>query len=125
MMRVYLRELFAAILLYLAALFISIFLLFHLWHYALLWRTLCALIPVPTLFAVCWVVIRQMRRCDEMHLRLGLESLAFAFAGTALVTLTYGFLELVGYPRLSMFWVWGVMAVLWNIGYWIAYRRLR
>ena len=48
-----------------------------------------------------------------MRLR-SLEGLAVAAAVTAGLTLTYGFLESAGFPKLSMFWVWGVMGPVWG-----------
>ena len=47
-----------------------------------------------------------------MRLR-SLEGLAIAAAVTAGLTFTYGFLESAGFPKVSMFWVWGVMGTVW------------
>jgi hypothetical protein len=71
----------------------------------------------------CWAILRQLRRMDEFQLRVQLEALAFAFAGTALLTFGYGFLEVAGYRLISMFFVWPLMAVLWEIGLLLARRR--
>jgi hypothetical protein len=60
-----------------------------------------------------WAVARQVRRMDEYQRSVMLETIAVAFAITGGVTFTYGFLENAGYPRLSMFTVWGVMGVSW------------
>jgi hypothetical protein len=68
-------------------------------------------------------VLRQLRRLDEPALRVQLEALGFAFFGTVLLSFGYGFLEGLGWPRLSMFAVWPVMAVLWVVGGWLAGRR--
>ncbi|MWD29183.1 hypothetical protein E0K89_017015 [Aquicoccus sp. SCR17] len=75
-----------------------------------------SLAPVLPGLAVCWAVLRQMRRLDEMQRRLQLEALSLAFALTAILTFSYGFLENVGFPRLSMFAVLPLMAVLWTAG---------
>ncbi len=48
----------------------------------------------------CWTVVRDMRRLDEMYLRIQFEALGFAFAASALLTFTYGFLETVGAPHI-------------------------
>ncbi|MEA1674025.1 hypothetical protein [Nitrospirillum sp. BR 11163] len=45
-----------------------------------------------------------------------LVAIGFAFAGTALLTFTYGFLEVAGFPRLSMFMVWPLMVLLLVVG---------
>ena len=87
------------------------------------WRDLIALAPMIACAATCWVVLRQLRRIDELQRRIQLEALAFSFAGTAMLTFSYGFLEGLDYPRLTMFWVWPVMAVLWVVGLLIARRR--
>jgi uncharacterized membrane protein SpoIIM required for sporulation len=81
------------------------------------------LAPMAGAVWCCWAVLRQLHRLDEMQLRLQLEGLAVAFAGTALLSVSYGFLEGLGYPRLSMFFVWPLMAVLWQIGLLLARRR--
>lgn len=89
------------------------------------WRDVIALSPMlPGLLAI-WAILRQLRRMDELQRRVQFEALAFAFAGTAFVTFGYGFLEGVGYARLSMQSVWPLMAALWLIGSVLAARRYR
>ena len=89
------------------------------------WATIVSLIPMlPALFVVI-VVMRQLRASDELQQRIQLEALSLAFAGTALITFSYGFLENVGYPKLSMFYVWPLMASLWIIGGLLSSRRFR
>ena len=85
--------------------------------------TLVALLPVLPCGAACWAVLRQLRRLDERELRVQVEALGLAVFGTALLSFGYGFLEGLGWPRLSMFAVWPVMAGLWLIGGWVAGRR--
>ncbi|PTX46637.1 hypothetical protein [Allosediminivita pacifica] len=88
-------------------------------------RLLLALLPMlPALF-ICWVVVRSIRQLDELQRRVQLEALAVAFAGTALITFGYGFLEGVGLPRLSMFLVWPVMASFWFVGVMVGRFRFR
>ena len=88
-------------------------------------RTLCALIPIAPMIAVAITVIRQVRQLDELARAIHLEALAIAFVGTALVTFSYGFLETAGFPRLSMFFVWPLLASLWALGSWFGWRRYR
>ena len=87
------------------------------------WRYAVALAPmVPAAFmVVAWV--RYYRRIDELQQRMALEALAFAFAGTALISFSYGFLDQAGLPRISWWWVWPIMAVLWILGGWLARKR--
>jgi len=87
------------------------------------WRDAIALSPMIAAALMAWVVLRQLRRMDELQVRVQLEAFGFAFAGTALATFSYGFLEGLGWPRLSMFVVWPLMAVLWMAGQALARRR--
>lgn len=84
-----------------------------------------ALAPMVPGVLLCWAIVRLIRRLDEMHRRVQLEAFALAFAGTALVTFSYGFLENAGFPRLSAFAVWPVMCGLWIAGVLIGSLRYR
>lgn len=88
-------------------------------------RTLCALLPIAPMIVVAITVIRQVRQLDELARVIHLEALALAFVGTALITFSYGFLETAGFPRLSMFFVWPLLAALWGFGAWLGWRRYR
>jgi hypothetical protein len=79
------------------------------------WRAVVALAPMLPGCATCWAIVRQLARVDELQRRIQYESIAIAFAATALLTFSYGFLENVGYPRLSMFSVWPVMGAIWGV----------
>jgi hypothetical protein len=118
----YTLELFSTLLLYAALLVGSIEIL---QHTALPdpWRTALALSPMLAFALGGQVVLRQLRRMDEMQRRIQLEALAFSLAGTAMLSFGYGFLEGLGYPRLSMFWVWPVIGGLWCLGLVLARRR--
>ena len=88
-------------------------------------RLLISLAPmIPAIF-LCAAVVGVIRNLDEMQRRLQLEAFALAFAGTALLTFGYGFLENVGLPKLSMFAVWPVMCSLWGAGVIIGSLRYR
>ncbi|SMX44402.1 hypothetical protein [Actibacterium lipolyticum] len=79
-------------------------------------RTLISLAPMlPALF-ICGAIVKSIRGLDELQRKLQFEALALAFAGTALITFSYGFLEGSGFPKLSMFVVWPIMATLWVAG---------
>ena len=78
-------------------------------------RTLMASLPAIPVLLFVWVMARQFRRMDEFVRLRSLESIAVAAAVTAGLTFTYGFLEDAGFPRLSMFWVWGVMGLTWGV----------
>lgn len=84
-----------------------------------------ALMPVPFLFFIAAAVVSELRRMDELGQRIQLEALGMAFVGSALITFSYGFLETVGFPRLSMFYVWPLMGSLWALGCVLGVRRYR
>ena len=120
----YVIELTSALVVYGLILVGSITLLTHV-DVARPWRDLIALSPMLPALAMPWIILRELRRMDELQRRIQLEALGFSFAGTAILTFSYGFLEGLGYPRLSMFSVWPILAVLWVIGLLLARRRYR
>jgi Na+/H+-dicarboxylate symporter len=89
------------------------------------WKYLIAILPVLPAMGIPVAVIRFIQSMDEIQLRLQLESLAFGFAATAIVTFTYGFLQNAGLPDVSWVWVWPVMAMCWIIGQLAARWRYR
>jgi hypothetical protein len=121
----YMFELGAAILLYAAVLVLSLLALRGggVDHPGA--RIAISLMPMLPGGAICWVLLRQMRRLDELGVRVWFEALGLAFAATALLTFSYGFLENVGFPRLSMFAVWPLMSACWGLGLAIANWRYR
>jgi len=78
-------------------------------------RTAVLTCPMLGFFLMIWAIARQVQRMDEYQRQLTLESLSLAAAITAAITFTYGFLENAGYPRLSMFVVWGIMGSAWAV----------
>jgi hypothetical protein len=111
--RKYHVELFSAMLAYLVVLMGSIALAKPMEPGAA--RTLLLLTPIIPLVLSIWAIARHFKRMDEFVRLRSLESLAIAAAATAGLSLTYGFLESAGFPRLSMFWVWGVMGLIWGL----------
>jgi len=86
---------------------------------------LLAVAPIIPAVFICGVVVQAIRNLDEMQRKLQLEALAVAFAGTALITFSYGFLEGNGLPKLSMFAVWPLMSALWFTGVMVGLLRHR
>lgn len=69
---------------------------------------------------------RPLRQYDELQRRIQLEALALAFAGTAILGTTYGFLVNAGLPEIDWgAWIWPGMAGLWAVGLVVAGRRYR
>ncbi|MEX3630073.1 MAG: hypothetical protein VB138_11965 [Burkholderia sp.] len=85
-------------------------------------RILVSLLPILPGLGIYWAIVRRL---DELQRRIELESLLIAFGGTALLTFSYGFLENVGFPSLSLFVVWPVMGVLWVLSSVCVSRRYR
>ena len=86
-------------------------------------RAIIAVIPViPTILGLV-AIIRAIRRMDELERRVHFEAVAFAFAATALLTFTYGLLENVDFPRISLVWILPLMVALWALGQAFARRR--
>ncbi|HTU65032.1 MAG TPA: hypothetical protein VMF52_03690 [Steroidobacteraceae bacterium] len=77
-------------------------------------RTALMLSPmIPALLGL-WAFMRQVGRMDEFVRLRNLQALSIAGGVTALFSLTWGFLENVGYPRLSMFVIWMVFGLSWG-----------
>ena len=119
----YLVELFAVITLYGIVLAASIWLLKTYPDSPL--RAVIAVAPMLPALLLPAVVVRYLRRVDELQRQIQLEALGFAFAGTAVITFGYGFLENAGFPRLSWFAIWPIMGALWIIGSFVSQRRYR
>lgn len=81
-------------------------------------RTLVLLAPAIPVVLCVWAIVRHFGRMDEFVRLRSLESIAIAAAVTAGLSFTYGFLEGAGFPRLSMFWVWGIMGGTWALVSW-------
>ncbi|MBT2786428.1 MULTISPECIES: hypothetical protein [unclassified Halomonas] len=119
----YLYEMGAALACYMVVLAVSLFALIHFHDADFVVRVAITLSPVIPAAFMCWAVVRQMRRLDEMQLRIQFEALGFAFAASALLTFSYGFMENIGAPHLPWLWVWPIMGLMWIVGLMIAKNR--
>ena len=91
------------------------------------WRIVIALVPaIPTALLV-WFMARAIMEMDELQRKIQIEGLAFAFAGTAFVTLFYGMLQIarVGLPHISTLFIYVLMVALYGIGTVLAGRRYK
>jgi len=109
--RQYRLELFSAMIAYMLVLIGSIYLAKRMDPGTA--RTILLITPVVPLMLAVWAIARHFGRMDEFMRLRSLEGLAVAAAVTAGLTFTYGFLESAGFPKVSMFWVWGVMGTVW------------
>ena len=87
------------------------------------WRYAVAVLPMIPVGFVLRDWLRMFRRSDELEQRIALESIAFAFGATALLTFTYGLLQLAGLPDINWLFVWAVMGSCWIAGGGLARRR--
>jgi hypothetical protein len=87
-------------------------------------RVLWAVSPMlPATFVVV-SAIRRIRTMDELQRRIHTEALALAAAGTALLGLTYGFLEgSAGFPHVGAWWAWVSVGAIWGVARIILQRR--
>ena len=111
--RRYKLELGAAMTLYIAVLYVA--LSFAKPMEPGLTRTLLLCAPALPILLAFWAIARHFRRMDEFLRLRSLESLALAAGVTAVLTFSYGFLETAGFPKVSMFWVWGIMGSVWGL----------
>jgi len=78
------------------------------------WRSLVMVCPIIGYFLLLWGIARQVVRSDEFLRKVHIENFALAAAITTGVSVTYGILETIGYPKLSMFLVCGVLGLTWK-----------
>ena len=111
--RQYRLELFSAMLAYMLVLVASLYFAKRMEEGTA--RTLLLVSPVIPLLLAVWAIARHFGRMDEFMRLRSLEGLAVAAAVTAALSFTYGLLESAGFPKVSMFWVWGVMGIVWGL----------
>lgn len=109
----YLIELSLALALYAATLFASIWIAKGMTSE--LSQTLVVMLPALPAFAALMAILRSIKRMDEyLRVRM-LEVLALSGGLTAFLSFSYGFLEGIGYPKLSGFVMYGVFMIGWVI----------
>ena len=111
--KTYLNELGFSILIYMAVLVGSITIAKPMENGWL--RTLIVLTPTIPAFGAFWAIIRHFRRMDEYMRVWILEIIALAGGITAFFSFSYGFLEGLGYPKLSGFIVYGIFMGSWLV----------
>jgi hypothetical protein len=65
--------------------------------------TLAPLVPIAFLIPA---IARYFRESDELERRIVTEAFAIGAGVTAILSVTYGFLENTGLPHLSAWWTW-------------------
>jgi hypothetical protein len=79
------------------------------------WRIPVTLIPMIPVVLLLIVFQRYLNAIDELQKQIQLYAIGFAAAATSLITFTYGFLENVGFPHISPFYVFPMMVLFWGI----------
>lgn len=92
---------------------------------AMPWRAVVAVTPVIPLAFVFAAILRFMLASDELQRQIQLESLALAAGATALLAVTYGFLEGVGFPHASAWYTYLVVMTVWAISVPFVKRRYK
>ena len=88
-------------------------------------RIIVALAPVIPVIFVIVAFLRYLNRIDELQQKIQLLAIGFAAGTTSLLTFSYGFLEGVGFPPISLLWVFPIMILLWGLGLLIISRRFQ
>ena len=111
--RRYFIEFNGAILLYLAAVVGRVYAVRYVGDPTL--KTLIVLSPIVPVFLAAFAVLRFYRGIDEYHRLQILESLAIAAGAAGVITISWSFLEDVGFPHLSIAYAWPIIAAVWGI----------
>jgi len=78
-------------------------------------RSLLVASPILPALLMVWAIVRQFQRMDEYVRIWSLENLGMAAAFTAAFALSYGFMEVAGFPKLSMFTTWSLIMGSWGL----------
>lgn len=79
------------------------------------WRIPVALTPIVPIAAVFASIVQLMQNIDELERQIRLEALAIAAGVTAILAITYGFLEVAQFPRPSAWFTYAVVMISWAI----------
>lgn len=89
------------------------------------WRVPVAVAPVLPIAFIVANGVRRVRRMDELAQRKYLEAGAFAYPATAVLSITYGFLQNAGLPPVNWMYVGVAMFLLFGLGQMLAWHRYR
>jgi hypothetical protein len=111
--RRYFREFWIAIIAYVAILSASIYGLDH--GVSGFARYVVALVPVLPVAGVFVAVVRWLRATDEYQRQTTITAMAIAGGATALINVTYGFLEVAGLPKMSVWITYMLFMAIWLV----------
>jgi hypothetical protein len=90
------------------------------------WRIVIALLPIIPVGLVFAAAVRFLLRTDELERQIAVISLAMAGGATALLSVTYGFLEVFRFlPPPSAWLTWSTFMLAWFIASVFVRRWLR
>jgi hypothetical protein len=125
--RRYLREFLPAMAGYVAAVFLSVWLLKRVDAPAL--RALIALLPVPAIALAMRAIVRRIRDADELQRRIEVEAVSIAAAFVSLGYLAAGFLQrakVIDVPSsAAMIWVFPLVCLSFGVAKLVLGRRYR
>lgn len=78
-------------------------------------RYLVAVAPAVPLVGVFIACVRWLRGTDEYHRQTTITGMAIAGGSTALICVTYGFLENAGLPKMSVWISYLIFMTIWGI----------
>lgn len=79
------------------------------------WKIVLAITPLVPIAAIFIFSIQKIRGIDELERQIHIEALAIAAGVTALLSITYGFLEIAGLPHPSAWFTYGAVMASWAI----------
>lgn len=79
------------------------------------WLVPVTVAPVVPIVFMMLVMIRVVRREDELHRHIHLEAVSISFLATMMFCITYGFLENVGFPPFNTMFVGFGMVIFYAI----------
>jgi len=116
-------EIVIGVLLYLAGLYLCIWFIEN--HPENNWAIAVAIAPILAIAFALSSAMRYVRGMDELHQKMHLEALAFAFSAQWFILIAYGFLRLAGITLFSADVLAPIMMLLWCIGLLMAMWRYR
>jgi hypothetical protein len=97
-------------------------------HYPLFhspWAIPISLAPVIPVIFILQAIVGLLLHSDELQQRIQLLAIGFASGVTGLLTFSYGFLEGIGFPKISFVCVLPMLIGFWGIGLVYFSRRYR
>jgi hypothetical protein len=84
-------------------------------HTAGPWKIVLALTPLIPIAAIFVFAVQMIRGIDELERQIHIEALAVAAGVTALLSVTYGFLEVAHLPRPSAWFTYAIVMLSWAL----------